>query len=178
MDKVENETCPMCRKKTLTMIEDEKEIPYFGKVFLFSMDCGSCNFHKADVEAAELREPCRITFTAENEKDMNVRVVKSAEAHVKIPTLRMDARPGPASNGYITNVEGLLNKFEKVIQQQRDAASAEGDKSTKTSAKNLLKKIWKIKCGDMPVKIVIEDPTGNSAIVSDKAKVEKMKAKK
>ncbi|MBU2589739.1 MAG: ZPR1 zinc finger domain-containing protein [Nanoarchaeota archaeon] len=178
MDKVENERCPMCQEKKMTLIEDEKEIPYFGKVFLFSMDCSKCNFHKADIESAEFREPCRIIFEANSEKDMHVRVVKSAEAHVKIPTLRMDVRPGPASNGYITNVEGILNRFEKIIQEQKEAADAEGDKAVKTTAKNLLKKIWKIKCGDMPVKIVIEDPTGNSAIISEKTVIEKLKVKK
>ncbi len=178
MEKIENETCPMCSKKTLTMIEDEKDIPFFGKTLLFSMNCSNCNFYPADVEAAEYRDPCKITFTTENEKDMNVRVIKSAEAHLKVPTLRMDIRPGPASNGYITNIEGLMNRFEKVIKEQKELASAEGDKSAKTTAKNLLKKIWKIKCGDLPVKIVIEDPTGNSAIISEKAVVQKMKPKK
>ena len=109
---------------------------------------------------------------------MNVRVVKSSSAHVKIPTLRMDARPGPAANGFITNVEGLLDRFEKIVQQQKSAAEAEGDKSVKTTAKNLLKKMRKIKNGELPVKIVIEDPTGNSAIISEKAVVEKLKVKK
>jgi len=33
-------------------------------------------------------------------------------------------------------------------------------------------------CGDIPVKIVLEDPTGNSAIISEKAVVEKLKVKK
>lgn len=178
MDKLEGETCPMCHKKTLTLIEDEKDIPYFGKTFIFSMSCSSCKFLKSDVEAAERKEPCKITFTAENEKDMHVRVVKSSEAHVKIPTLRMDMRPGPASIGFITNVEGLLEKFEDVIKEQKAAAEDEGDKAARTTAKNLLKKIWKVKCGDIPVKIVIEDPSGNSAIISEKATVEKLKVKK
>jgi len=32
--------------------------------------------------------------------------------------------------------------------------------------------------GEAPMKIVIEDKTGNSAIVSEKAKIEKLKGKK
>ena len=178
MDKVENETCPMCHKKTLTLIEDEKDIPYFGKVYLFSMSCDNCKFYKADVEAAEQKPPCKITFETNSEKDLNVRLIKSSEAHLKIPTLRMDVRPGPDSNGYITNIEGVLNRFEKVIQEQKKLAEADGDKAAKTTAKNLLKKIWKIKCGEIPVKIVIEDPSGNSAIISDKAKFELLKKRK
>ena len=45
----------------------------------------------------------------------------------------------------------------------------------KKAAKNLLKKIWKVECGEQEMKVVIEDPTGNSAIISDKAIVTKLK---
>ena len=51
------QTCPMCRKNTLTLLESESEVPFFGKLFLFSMTCGSCKYHKAAVEAAEQHEP-------------------------------------------------------------------------------------------------------------------------
>ena len=33
-----------------------------------------------------------------------------------------------------------------------------------------MKKIWKVKCGEEKLKIIIEDPSGNSGILSDKAK--------
>jgi len=45
----------------------------------------------------------------------------------------------------------------------------------KRNAKNLLKKLWKVELGDEKLKIVIEDPSGNSAIISDKAVSEKLK---
>ncbi|MBU90407.1 hypothetical protein CMO94_02595, partial [Candidatus Woesearchaeota archaeon] len=35
----------MCFKKTLVLMEKETEVPYFGKVFLFSMTCGNCKYH-------------------------------------------------------------------------------------------------------------------------------------
>ncbi|MDP2908905.1 MAG: ZPR1 zinc finger domain-containing protein [Nanoarchaeota archaeon] len=174
MEKVENQPCPVCNKKTLTLTQEETDIPYFGKTFIFSMSCSSCDYHKSDVEAAEQKEPVRITFTVENQKDLNVRVVRSSEATIKVPQMRMDVRPGPASNGEITNVEGVLNKFEKVIEDEKEDAE---DEAVKKHAKNLLKKLRKVKWGDIPLKIVIEDPSGNSAIISDKAVVEKLKVK-
>lgn len=173
MEKLENQHCPFCHKKALTLTQEETDIPYFGKTFIFSMNCSNCNYKKSDVEAADLKEPIKITFTIESQKDLNVRVVKSSAAAVKIPQMRMDVRPGPASNGFITNAEGILNQFEKIIEEERD--NAEDDK-VKKHAKNLLKKLRKVKWGDIPLKIVIEDPTGNSAIISDKAVVEKLKA--
>ncbi|MCG2718950.1 MAG: ZPR1 zinc finger domain-containing protein [Nanoarchaeota archaeon] len=177
MEKLEKQPCPFCHKKTLVMVEEETDIPYFGKVFIFSASCDNseCNYKVSDVEAAELKDPVKITFTIENKKDLNVRVVKSSSATVKVPQMKMDVRPGPAAEGYVSNVEGILNRFEKIIEYQRDTAE---DDSVKKSAKNLLKKMRKVKWGDIPLKIVIEDPSGNSAIISDKAVVEKLKGKK
>ncbi len=175
MEKIEGEACPVCGKKTLTLTEDELDIPFFGKTAAFGMNCKSCGFNKSDVEAIEPKEPVKVTFTTESDKDMKVRIVKSSEASVKIPQMRMSMDPGPGSIGFVTNIEGLLGKFKKIIEEQRDLAE---DPAVKKSAKNLLKKLWKVECGDVPLKIVIEDPSGNSAIISEKAKIEKLKVKK
>ncbi len=175
MEKLENQPCPICHKKTLSLTEDEMDIPYFGKTYLFSMNCSNCKYSKSDVEAEERKEPCKITFTIEKEDDMKVRIVKSSEANVRIPQLKMSMESGPASDGFVSNIEGLLLRFEKVIEDERDLAEED---EVKKHAKNLLKKIRKVKWGEMPLKIIIEDPSGNSAIISDKAVVEKLKLKK
>ncbi|MBL7051496.1 MAG: ZPR1 zinc finger domain-containing protein [Nanoarchaeota archaeon] len=172
---MEKEICPFCHKKTMTLMEEEKDIPYFGKVFLFSMDCENCNFYKSDVEAAELQDPCKITFVTESEEDLKVRVVKSSSASISMPTIRMSQRPGPASIGFISNIEGLINRFQRIIEGERDNSD---DKDARKKAKNLLKKLRKIKDGEIPLKIVIEDPSGNSAIISDRTVIKKMKVKK
>ena len=56
MEELKNQPCPFCHKKTLTLIEEEKEIPYFGKCFLMPMSCGNCKYHKFDIESAETKE--------------------------------------------------------------------------------------------------------------------------
>ncbi|MBW2983892.1 ZPR1 zinc finger domain-containing protein [Candidatus Woesearchaeota archaeon] len=167
---VEKETCPMCRQKTLTLMEEETEVPYFGKVFVFSMSCSNCSFNKADVEAAERKEPCRYTFEISSEEDMKVRVVKSSEATIKIPHMAT-VTPGPASNGYVTNIEGVLTRIKEQIEKLRDA---EEDDSAKKKAKNQLKKLMKVMWGQEKMKLIIEDPSGNSAIISDKAEKSKL----
>lgn len=175
MEKLENQPCPFCREKKLTLTEDETEIPFFGKAYLFSMHCNGCDFNKADVEAAEQRDPVKVTFEVANEKDMAVRVVKSSYAAVKVPQLKMEMTPGPASIGFVSNVEGILDRFKDVIESEKEVAEEDEEKKR---CKNFLKKIWKVKCGDIHVKIIIEDPSGNSAIISEKAVVEKLKVKK
>jgi len=163
--------CPMCRQKTLTLTEAEREVPYFGKVYLFSMNCSNCKYHKADVEAVEKHEPSKYTFEIKSEKDMQVRVIKSAQATVKIPHITT-ITPGAASNGYISNIEGIFNRVKKQIETLRDSSE---EKEDKKKAKNMLKKISKIMWGQTPQKIIIEDPSGNSAIISDRAEKTKLK---
>jgi len=167
---VDKEQCPMCKQKTLTLTEEETEVPYFGKLFIFSMSCSNCNFHKADVEAAEKKEPCKYAFEINSENDMKVRVVKSSEATIKIPHVTT-VTPGPASNGYVTNIEGVLTRIKESIETVRDT---EEDDSAKKKAKNMLKKLQRVMWGREKLKLIIEDPSGNSAIISDKAEKSKL----
>ncbi|MBI4452810.1 ZPR1 zinc finger domain-containing protein [Candidatus Woesearchaeota archaeon] len=161
----EHQPCPLCHEKTLILTERETEVPYFGKVYMFSMTCNNCRYHKADVEATDQKEPVKYEFEISSEDDMKVRVVKSAEATVKLPHIATIS-PGPAAQGYVTNIEGILNR----VKHQIDAAKEmEEDEEDKKKAKNLLKKLLNITWGKEKQKIIIEDPSGNSAIISDKA---------
>jgi len=171
VEKLEGEICPICLKKTLTLMDQETEVPYFGKVFVFSMNCSDCKYNKADVETADKHDPCKYTFEVTEEEDMKIRIVKSSEATVKIPHI-MTISPGPASSGYVTNIEGVLERVKSAIETTRDS---EEDPAAKKKAKNLLKKLQKVIWGQEKIKIILEDPSGNSAIISEKAKKEKLK---
>jgi zinc finger protein len=177
MDRIENEKCPMCQKNTLTLYETEQDIPHFGKVHLFGMLCSNteCNYKQNDVESDKEGEPTKLEFTIQNSKDLNVRVVKSSEATVKIPALKMEVEPGVASDGYVSNIEGVLQKFKHILEVERDAADED---SVRTKAKNLLKRLWKVECGDEELKVIIEDPSGNSAIISEKTVITPLKPSK
>ena len=170
MEEMKNQHCPFCSKSTMTLIEEEKDIPYFGKCYLMSMRCESCGYYKSDIESIEKKDPIKYTFTVKDKKDLNVRVVKSSEATIKIPELRMSVEPGVNSIAYISNVEGVIRRFKKIIEDQRNNAE-----DVKKHAKNLLKKLWKVENGEMELKIIIEDPSGNSAIISEKAEVSRLK---
>ena len=173
-DNIEHQPCPLCNEKTLVLTERDVEVPYFGKVFLFSMTCSSCKYHKADVEAIDKKEPVKYELEISTEDDMKVRVVKSSEATVKLPHIAT-ITPGPASQGYVTNIEGILNRVKYQIESAKEM---EEDEEDKKKAKNLLKKILNITWGKEKQKIIIEDPSGNSAIISDKAVKSSLKVKK
>jgi len=167
--------CPFCGNSTLTLTEQRKEIPYFGDVFLFSMSCSSCQYHKADLECVEVHEPARYTLEVSSEEDMKIRIVKASSGTVKIPNV-MTIEPGEAANGYVTNVEGILNRMKHALEIAKDAAGEDEEEADK--ARNLLKKINKVIFGSEKIKMIIEDPNGNSAIISDKAVKEPLKGKK
>ena len=65
-----------------------------------------------------------------------------------------------------TNVEGVLNRVKTMLEKTRDGAE---EKSDRKKAKNMLKKVQDAMWGRGEIKIIIEDKTGNSAIISDKA---------
>ena len=165
-DVVEKQPCPMCNKNALVLTESAIEVPFFGKMYVFSMHCNECHYHKADVEAQEKKKKSKYTLNIETEEDMKIRIVKSSEATVKIPHL-ITVTPGSAANGYITNVEGVLNRIKHVIEGK--ASDLQEDKEIRKKAKNQLKKLRKVMSGNEELKLIIEDPTGNSAIISEKA---------
>ncbi|MDP7180683.1 MAG: ZPR1 zinc finger domain-containing protein [Candidatus Woesearchaeota archaeon] len=174
MGELSGQTCPMCHKKTMALTEGEMEVPYFGKLLVFSMTCSSCKYHMADVESTSGQEPSKFTLEISSEEDMKIRVIRSSQATIKVPHITT-ITPGPASKGYITNVEGILKRIKREVESARDS---EEDVALKKKAKNMLKKITKIMWGQENQKMIIEDPTGNSAIISDKAVKEKLKVKK
>ena len=87
----------------------------------------------------------------------------------------MEVEPGVASDGYVSNIEGVLQRFKKILEAERDTADED---DVRKKAKNLLKKLWKVECGDEELKIIIEDPSGNSAIISEKTIITSLKGKK
>lgn len=166
MDVLEGEKCPFCLKDTLILREMVRDIPYFGNVILFSMECQNeeCGYIKSDLEAEEQKDRVKCTFEISSEDDLKVRVVKSSTATIKLPRIgSIEATDN--SNGYVTNVEGVLNRMKNTIEKVRDSTD---DNAEKKKAKNLLKKLTKIMWGQEKITMTLEDPNGNSAIISEK----------
>jgi len=115
--------------------------------------------------SAEKKEPAKYTFEVQSKEDLSVRVVRSSEGLIKIPHVG-SLEPGVSAEGFVTNIEGLITRFKKQIETLRDTAEEEEDKK---AAKNLLKKLQNVLWGSEKLKIIIEDPSGNSAIVSERA---------
>jgi zinc finger protein len=170
MSEIKDQPCPFCGEKKCTLREEEVEVPYFGRVFVLSMECSACNVRKSDVEPADKKEPCKYTLEINSEDDLSIKVVKGGDAIVKIPHI-ITMEPGPGSEGYVTNVEGLLERVKNIIES---ALESEDDDSAKKKGKNMIKKLNKVILGREKLKITIEDSSGHSAIISDKATKSKL----
>lgn len=182
MEVLEGETCPFCNAATLTLTEDDVDVPFFGRCYVFSMSCTTCKYSKADIEAEETREPSKYELIVSGDEDLNVRVVRSSEALVKIGTFG-SIEPGENAEGFITNVQGVLEKFKRIVESQKlkpediDDASEE-DLATHDKAKEAIKKLNRVLMGSDKMTLTIEDPSGNSAIISEKTKITPLKPAK
>ena len=166
---LKDQPCPVCGQKKLALTEAELEVPFFGKLFVFSMKCDGCNYYKADVEASDKKEPVKYVLEVSGKEDLNVRVIRSSEGIVKFERIGT-IEPGPAAEGFITNIEGLIKRMKEQIEKIRDL---EEDETIKKKAKNMVKKLQNVLWGTEKLKITIEDKSGNSAIISEKAKKSK-----
>lgn len=162
-------SCPVCGK-VMRIIETPYEIPYFGKVVLFSMIC-SCGYKFSDVILPEMGNPVQYKIKV-NEKTLSARVVKSASATIKIPDLEIEVLPGPGSEGYISNVEGVLLRVENGV---RMALHFSENEEQKKRAEEILKILDKARKGEKELTLIIEDPSGNSAIIHELAEKKEMK---
>ena len=103
---------------------------------------------------------------------MNIRIVKSSEAVINWTDLKIKVEPGINAEGFVSNVERLLNDIEQMLQFNKET---EEDNAKKKKIWKLINDILDIKEGKKQTTLIIEDPTGNSAIISEKVKIEPLK---
>ena len=162
--------CPVCKKQSLVLSMSTQEIPHFGKILILSTRCENCKFKHSDVFNVEIKEPLSYKIEIENEKDLTAKVVRASSATLIIPELGVKIEPGSYAQGFITNVEGVLERVENVLKFQLRVQK--GKKLEKV--KQLIKKIERMREGKEKFSLIIKDPFGNSGIVSEKAKRRKL----
>ena len=160
--------CPACGVDGIaTSIMKEIEIPHFGKVLETTIQCKKCGFKHSDVISLEQNEPAKYILKISKET-LSVRVVRSQSATVTIPEIGVKVEPGPKSEGYVTNVEGILTRFEGAVKK---ALNLFNDEESQNNAKNTLAQIQELIKGNGTATLIIDDPFGQSNIVSDDVEI-------
>ena len=160
--------CPACGIEGVAQsIMKEIEIPHFGKVLETTIQCPSCGFKHSDIIALEQNDPAKYVIEI-NKNTLSTRVVRSQSATVSIPEVGVKVEPGPKSEGYVTNIEGMLTRFESAVKK---ALNLFDDEESQNNAKNTLTHIQELKKGNGTATLIILDPFGQSNIVSENVKV-------
>ena len=165
--------CPKCKEKAI-MTETIIEIPFFGKTLFSNLRCKKCGFNLNDVSSDSEKPPTRFTVKIESEKDLTTKIVKSSTSTVKIPELGVRIEPTPSSEGYFTNIEGLLNK---ILDSLSFTVFEEEEQDAKKLKEKLTKKIEQAKNAEISFTVIIEDPFGNGALIGEKVKKESLTEK-
>lgn len=160
---VTKSVCPLCSKELVTnWVQDN--IPFFGEVMYITSIC-ECGFRYSDTLILAQRKPVHYELKIKTPDDIDARVVRSTSGTIRIPELGIDIEPGPASESFVSNIEGVLDRVEEILGM----ATRWGEKEKTERALELLSILEKIKAGEYEITVIIEDPLGNSAIIAKNA---------
>jgi zinc finger protein len=155
--------CPYCEREIQYLYQTEN-IPFFSEILIVSGRC-ECGYRHADTMVLGEAEPARWEILVEGPEELSAMVVRSASAAIRIPELGVEIDPGPACEGFVSNVEGVLERIEDVLKGV--LVWAEGEE--RENALALRERLGLAREGSVPFVLTIEDPSGNSAIISPKA---------
>ena len=108
----------------------------------------------------------RWTVRVEEPDDLAIRVARSTTGTIEIPELSLLVEPGTACEGFVTNIEGVLSRFEQAVRTI--LTNPESDEE-RVAALQMLEKLAAAREVASPFTVILEDPAGNSMLVSEKA---------
>ena len=161
--------CPVCAAPGLQMRSMGLEIPFFGDALQTTILCRECGFRHADVLLTKQGDPTRHTLRIGTAGDLDARVVRSSSSTVRIPELGAVMEPGPRSDAFISNAEGVLHRFRDIFDFLARNANT---KPRREAARASLTRLAAMIEGREPFTLILEDPFGNSGILHDGALVE------
>lgn len=164
--------CPICNSENgLILNVHTSEIPYFGEHTEMTIICNECGWRNTDFIPSEGKKPSLWSLVIDNSEFMTTRVVRSSSCTVRIVELGLEVEPGDNATGYISNVEGVLNRFSDAIAMIQRSAIRDGEegKEKVESCQELIDRISKIKNGEEPVELMLLDPNGHSQILHESA---------
>jgi zinc finger protein len=134
-------------------------IPHFFDIILTSMNCPECGYREHDTQCLSTKPPSQYTLLVKSSEELTYRVVRSTAATIIIPELGVEINPGPACEGFISNVEGVLTRVDAVL----DTVLLD-DEASVDRVHELKVMISEIKAGKREMTLIIKDPHGTSMI--------------
>ncbi len=173
-----NLPCPTCKSEgSLKLLSMSSEIPYFGEHTQITLSCDKCGMRQTDFIPSEERGALSFTLSIEKDEHLQARIVRGSSGTVRIPELDLEVSPGTQSTGYVSNVEGVVNRFIDIIRMMMRQLRTEIDEGNDEASQNL-EKLFQLEMalmalvkgellGDLSLEIL--DPKGHSIIGHDDA---------
>ncbi|MCS7123220.1 MAG: ZPR1 zinc finger domain-containing protein [Candidatus Aenigmarchaeota archaeon] len=155
--------CPVCGSENVINNTIDYSEKFFKKILISTIVCNSCGFKHSDILTEEKGESVEINFFVEEKEDLNILVVKSSKCSIEIPEIGLEITPGPYSEGYITTIEGILERIENFLYEHMHLFEQE-------KVKKIMEKIKEMRNGNLKFHLILKDSSGISKIFSKKAK--------
>ena len=160
--------CAHCGAEgSLTMLTLSSEIPYFGEHTQITILCDHCGWKHTDFIPSEGMKPGYWSLELDSIDKLTSRIVRSSSCTIRIPQLDLEVTPGGSSSGFISNIEGVINRFENVVGTIIRSTSDSDELIQK--AKQIQEDLNIAKYGERSFQIVLLDPRGRSQIIHDEA---------
>ena len=158
-----NAPCPQCSvEESLTMLTISSEIPYFGEHTQITVLCDTCGWKHTDFIPSDGEKPGFSSLVIDSEKKNAARVVRSSSCTIRIPELDLEVSPGGSSSGYVTNIEGVIKRFENAIETIIRGSDEDQESEI---ARQILERLVMVKEGEENVRLELLDPRGRSQII-------------
>ena len=135
--------------------------------------CHDCGWKQTDFIPAEGKKAGCWSLKISDEKQLNSRIVRSSSCTISIPELDLQVNPGSNATGYVSNVEGVINRFIEIVRvvlrdliddQDKDEEDIQRLTYFITSLENAGKD------DNNQITLELLDPHGHSMIVDNDAK--------
>ncbi|MCC2509395.1 ZPR1 zinc finger domain-containing protein [Methanimicrococcus blatticola] len=170
-------SCPLCQAD-MAIKWQKDTIPYFGDIMYTTATCDQCTFKFADTIILSSKDPVCYSLQIKTGADLDARFIRSTSGTIVIEELGIMVEPGPISESYVTNVEGVLQRIRGVIESTVRWSEMDGDFEKVDIALDLINKIDAVidnpETAPAALTLQIKDPLGNSAIISANAESRKL----
>ena len=157
--------CAQCgSEKGLLMLSLSSEIPYFGEHTQITVLCETCGWKHSDFIPTDGDKHGYWSLCLESSDVGSARVIRSSSCTVRINELGLEVTPGGNSSGYITNVEGIISRFEKIVESMSWSLD---DQESLDRTKIILEGLSRAKVGRSDLVLELLDPRGSSQIMHD-----------
>ncbi|MDP6869381.1 MAG: ZPR1 zinc finger domain-containing protein [Candidatus Poseidoniaceae archaeon] len=172
MDEVPIATpCPVCGVEGhVGMLTHIDEIPYFGEHTQVTVLCHDCGWRQSDFIPAEGKKPGAWSLIINKPEHIRARVVRSSSCTIRISELDLEVNPGTSSTGYVSNVEGVIDRFmEIIVMVTRQAYVDDSEIEVINQLQKMHTTLLELKEDPIPNPVTLEflDPQGHSQILHE-----------